>query len=70
MYTRRGRSAIAALICCLLLMHGVVSEPIAAVSAIRLGKERIVFQTQYGDLELALYPEVKLVMLNISLSVL
>lgn len=26
--------------------------------AARLGDERIVFQTKFGDLELALYPEV------------
>lgn len=26
--------------------------------ATRLGDERIVFQTEFGDLELALYPEV------------
>lgn len=33
-------------------------EAIAAMAGPRLGDERIVFQTNFGDLEMALYPDV------------
>ncbi len=36
-------------------------EAIAAMAGPRLGDDRIVFQTNFGDIEMALYPDVRIV---------
>lgn len=45
-----------ALLLCLLLC--LFSGELQRAAASLLGQERIVFQTEFGDLELALYPQV------------
>jgi hypothetical protein len=40
-------------------------EAVAAMAGSRLGNDRIVFQTTFGDIEMALYPDVGVCMLSL-----
>lgn len=45
--------------CCLALLAAAAARPLAvAADAPRLSRERLVFQTEYGDIHMAFYPDV------------